>query len=122
VVVEYSGDGAILLDGERMRHAFVHLLEQALRHSPPYSTVQVRTERQNGSVIVRISDQGPGLTPQQCETIFEQRAATEGRNAPALGLAFSKLVIEKHGGRVWVESNGSRGSTYVFALPVEKPA
>jgi signal transduction histidine kinase len=120
VVVEYSGDGIIMVDGERMRRAFVNLLEHALRHSPPYSTVQVRTENQGGAIVVRISDQGPGLTPQQRETLFEQRVTADDRNAPALGLAFSKLVIETHGGRVMVESSGSQGSTYSFTLPVEK--
>jgi signal transduction histidine kinase len=122
VVVEYSGDGTVMLDGERMRRAFVHLLEHALRHSPPYSTVQVRTECQSDSVVVRISDQGPGLTPQQRETLFEQRGATDERKAPGLGLAYSKLVIETHGGRVMVEGSGSQGSTYVFTLPIEKRA
>ena len=63
VVVEYSGDGTVMVDSERMRRAFVHLLEHALRYSPPYSTVQVRTECQSETLIVRISDQGPGLTP-----------------------------------------------------------
>ena len=44
----------------------------------------------------------------------------DGRNTPPLGLAFSKLVIETHGGRVWVESNESQGTTYAFTLLVEK--
>jgi len=120
MVVEYSGDGVVLMDTERMRRAFVYLLENALRHSPPYSTVQVRIERQNGSLVVRISDQGAGLTAPQRETLFDQRAMPDGRNTPPLGLAFSKLVIETHGGRVWVESNESQGTTYAFTLPVEK--
>jgi signal transduction histidine kinase len=109
-----------MIDSERMRRAFVHLLEHALRQSPPYSTVQVRTEAQNDSMVVRISDQGPGLTPQQRESLFGQRASSDGRNGPALGLAFSKLLIETHGGRLWVESAESQGTTYAFALPVEK--
>src|SRR5207253_1352149 len=119
VVVEYSGDGPILLDSDRIRRAFVYLLENALRESPPYSTIQVRIERQTDLVLVRISDQGPGLTAQQRELLFDQRATPLDHSAPALGLAFSKLVIETHGGRVWVESTGSQGSTYTFSLPVE---
>jgi signal transduction histidine kinase len=118
VVVEYRGDGVIQLDTERMQRAVVYLLESALRHSPPYSTVQVRTERQNGSLVVRISDQGPGLTTQQREGLLGQHPTTDERSAPALGLAFSKLVIEAHGGKVWIESTGSQGSTYAFSLPV----
>jgi signal transduction histidine kinase len=122
VVVEYSGDATVMVDSERMRRAFVHLLEHALRYSPPYSTVQVRTECQSETLIVRISDQGPGLTPQQRDTLFDQRATPDERNAPALGLAFSKLVIETHGGRLLVESSGSQGSTYAFTLPIERRA
>jgi signal transduction histidine kinase len=120
VVAEYSGDGPVLMDAERMRRAFVFLLENALRHSPPYSTVQVRIERQNGSLVVRISDQGAGLTAEQRESLFDQRASADGRHTPALGLAFSKLVIETHGGRLWVESAESQGTTYAFTLSVEK--
>jgi signal transduction histidine kinase len=120
VVVEYSGDGTVMLDSDRMRRAFVHLLEHAIRQSPPYSTVQVRTESHHDTVIVRISDQGPGLTPQQRELLFDQRVTSDERRAPSLGLAYSKLVIETHGGRVVVESSGSQGSTYVFTLPSEK--
>lgn len=122
VVVEYSGDSVVLADGERVRRAFVHLLEHALRQSPPYSTVQVRTECQHEAVIVRISDQGPGLTPQQRDLLFDQRVAPGERKAPALGLAFSKLVIEAHGGQVIVESSGGQGSTYGFSLPIERRA
>jgi signal transduction histidine kinase len=120
VVVEYSGDGQVLLDTERLRRAFVYLLETALRHSPPYSTVQVRIERQNGSLVVRISDQGAGLTTEQREGFFDQHAVPDSRSSSPLGLAFSKLVIETHGGRVWVESAESQGTTYAFTLPVAK--
>jgi signal transduction histidine kinase len=122
VVVEYSGDGIVMIDGDRVRRAFVHLLEHAIRQSPPYSTVTVRTEAHGEAIAVRISDQGPGLTPQQRESLFDQRVTPDERKAPALGLAFSKLVIETHGGRVVVESSGSQGSTYVFTLPLEKRA
>jgi len=122
VVVEYSGDGLVMIDSDRMRRAFVHLLEHALRQSPPYSTVQVRTEAQTDSIVVRISDQGPGLTPQQREVLFDQRATPDERRTPALGLAFSKLVIETHGGRILVESSGSHGTTYAFTLPVDRRA
>lgn len=122
VVVEYNGDGVVLADSERVRRAFVHLLEHALRQSPPYSTVQVRTEYQSDVAVVRISDQGPGLTLQQRELLFEQRVSPDERKAPALGLAFSKLVFETHGGHVLVESNGSNGSTYAFTLPIDRHA
>ncbi len=122
VVVEYSGDSVVNVDSERVRRAFVHLLEHALRQSPPYSTVQVHLDCQPDTALVRVSDQGPGLTPQQRELLFEQRVTPDERKAPALGLAFCKLVVETHGGRVMVESNGSNGSTYIVTLPIERRA
>jgi signal transduction histidine kinase len=120
MVVEYSGDGLVLMDSERLRRAFAYLLENALRHSPPYSTVQVRIEQHNGSLVVRISDQGAGLLSDQRDALFEQHGGADGRNSPPLGLVFSKLLIERHGGRIWVESAESQGTTYAFTLPVEK--
>lgn len=117
VAVEYGGEGQIVVDSERTQRAFVFLLEHALRHSPPYSTVQVRTERQNGSVVVRITDQGPSLTSAERESLFDRSGVAGVRGAPALGLAFSKLVIESHGGRIWPESGAGQGSTCAFSLP-----
>lgn len=120
VAVEHAGDSVVSMDADRVQRAFIYLLEHALRQSPRYSTVQVRTERQEGSVIIRIADQGAGLSSQQSESIFLQRAGGDDRGMPALGLTFSKLVIEAHGGRVWADSNGSQGSTYGFSLPAER--
>ncbi len=117
VAVEYGSDGQVEVDSERTQRAFTFLLEHALRHSPPYSTVQVRTERQNGSVIVRISDQGPGMSSAEREALFDRRPGAPERPGPALGLAFSRLVIERQGGRIWPESGSGQGSTVAFSLP-----
>ncbi len=121
VTIEHAGDSTVSIDSDRIQRAFTYILEQAIRRSPPYSTVQVRTERQEGQVIVLVADQGPGLSAQQRDMMFRQRVLADERGAPALGLNLSKLVIEAHDGRVWVESNGSQGNTYGFALPAELP-
>ena len=118
VSVEHAGDSAIDVDAERVQRAFCYLLEQALRNSPPYSIVQVRTRRVEGQLVVQISDQGPGRTSQQSEQILRQ--GQDERGGSSLGLIYSKLVIEVHGGRVWAESNGGQGSTYSFSLPTER--
>ena len=122
MVVEYSGDGVVLMDTERIRRAFIYLLENALRHSPPYSTVQVRIERQNGSLVVRISDQGAGLTAAARDALRSAWASRMAAIRRRWALAFSKLVIETHGGRVWVESNESQGTTYAFTCPSKSKA
>ncbi|GAB4208029.1 MAG: hypothetical protein OHK0022_37010 [Roseiflexaceae bacterium] len=120
VAVEFGGDSTLSLDSERMQRAFVYLLEYALRRSPPYSSVYVRTTRRNSAVEVRVIDQGPGLAPEQRAALFDHRAATANHGAPALGLAFCRLVIETHGGRVWSEAAEGQGNSAAFALPLPK--
>lgn len=120
VVAEYSTDAVLLLDKERLLRAFVNLLYNALRQSPPYSTVHVQTQRSGGSIVVRITDQGPGLPTEVQNTIFSRLSSLpDERAGSALGLTFSRLVLEAHGGRIWVESNGGQGSTFAFSLPLE---
>ncbi|MBC8078680.1 MAG: PAS domain-containing sensor histidine kinase [Chloroflexales bacterium] len=107
VVVEYGGDALLPLDKDRLRRAFVNLLDIALRRSPPYSTVQVQTQRQGSALVVRVCDQGAGLPVE--------------KGVPTLGFTFSRLVIEAHGGKLWQEENrNSQGSAFAFSLPLEK--
>jgi signal transduction histidine kinase len=107
VVVEYGGDALLPLDKDRLRRAFVNLLDIALRRSPPYSTIQVQTQRQGDSLIVRVGDQGAGLPVE--------------KGVPTLGLTFSRLVIEAHGGKLWQEDNrNSQGNVFAFSLPLEE--
>ena len=80
--------------------------------------VQVRTRRAEAELIVQISDQGPGRSAQLNEHILRQGG--DERNASSLGLIYSKLVIEAHGGRIWAENNGTQGSSYSFALPLDQ--
>jgi signal transduction histidine kinase len=107
VVVEYGGDALLALDKDRLRRAFVNLLDIALRRSPPYSTVQVQTQRQAGTIVVRVSDQGAGLPVE--------------KGVPTLGFTFSRLVVEAHGGKLWQEDgHNNQGSVFAFSLPLEK--
>jgi signal transduction histidine kinase len=119
ISVEYGGESTVMIDAERTQVAVIHLLEYALRRSPPYSTVQVRTEQQMRMAVVRISDQSPTLAASEREALFDARSISGERGASALGLAFSKLVIELHGGRLWSEGSGSQGNTYAFSLPID---
>jgi signal transduction histidine kinase len=68
-----------------------------------------------------VSDTGPGIAPVDHERLFDEFQQTEAgiaqREGTGLGLALSKRFVELHGGRIWVESELGRGSTFVFALP-----
>ncbi|HEY1016957.1 MAG TPA: ATP-binding protein, partial [Herpetosiphonaceae bacterium] len=119
LVMEYGADGGpVWFDAEKMRRVMLSLLDNALKHSPAYSTIRVQASQSNGVAQVRITDQGPGIAPEQAERIFERFSpASNDRRSTGLGLAFCKLGIEAHGGRIWVESAPGKGSTFAWSLP-----
>jgi signal transduction histidine kinase len=77
----------------------------------------------NGSFHVSVRDTGPGISSTDQARLFQEfqqadNAITKKKGGTGLGLAISKRIIEMHGGRIWVESQPGRGSTFAFTLPV----
>jgi signal transduction histidine kinase len=75
-------------------------------------------------VEISVSDTGVGIAQEDLETIFEEfrqvgRDETRKQEGTGLGLTLSKKFVELHGGRIWVESEVGRGSTFTFTLPIE---
>jgi signal transduction histidine kinase len=99
----------------------VNLLDNAIRHSPNEQSVEVDLSRDASGFLVKIRNQGPALLPEDVERIFEPliQAANNPhrRHHFGLGLAFCKLAMEAHGGRIWAESSLEAGNTFTFTLP-----
>ncbi len=110
-------------DERRIRQVIVNLLSNAVKFTPEGGEVDVRATQENGEVRVLVTDTGPGIAAEDRERIFEEFQQTEAglaqREGTGLGLALSKRLIELHGGRIWVDSEVGKGSTFVFTLPVE---
>jgi signal transduction histidine kinase len=108
-------------DERRIRQVIFNLLSNAVKFTPAGGTVDVRAARIDGEVRVSVADTGPGLAAEDHERIFEEFQQTETgaeqREGTGLGLALSKRLVELHGGRIWVDSDLGRGSTFVFTLP-----
>jgi len=108
-------------DARRIRQVIFNLLSNAVKFTPPGGTVDVRATRANGEVSVSVADTGPGIAAQDLRTVFEEfrqtEAGIEQGEGTGLGLALSKRLVELHGGRIWVDSEPGRGSTFVFTLP-----
>jgi signal transduction histidine kinase len=108
-------------DERRIKQVIFNLLSNAVKFTPAGGTVDVSAARVDGVVRVSVVDTGPGLAPQDHERIFEEfqqaEAGVDLREGTGLGLALSKRLVELHGGRIWVDSELGKGSTFVFTLP-----
>ncbi len=109
-------------DERRIRQVIFNLLSNAVKFTSAGGSVDVRAAQVNGEVRVSVADTGPGIAPRDQERIFEEFQQTEvgveQRDGTGLGLALSKRFVELHGGRIWVDSELGKGSTFVFTLPV----
>ncbi|MBN1890092.1 MAG: cyclic nucleotide-binding domain-containing protein [Thermoflexales bacterium] len=110
-------------DRDRLDRVLSNLLDNAVKHTPKGGKVVVAAEPGKGEVLVSVIDSGPGIPEAERERIFERFAQVAGdkqaRRGFGLGLAFCRLAVEAHGGRIWVEpGEGGVGSRFVFSLPL----
>jgi signal transduction histidine kinase len=114
-------------DRDKINQVLMNLIGNAIKFTPAHGTVTVSASR-NGDerVQVSVSDTGPGVPPEEKEKIFDkfyQVGEVDGvkPKGTGLGLAICKALVELHGGRIWVESEMNRGSTFYFTLPASGP-
>ena len=110
-------------DPRLLRRVLQNLLDNALRFTPPQGRVRLRA-RADGPAAVRVevSDTGPGVAPDVRERLFQKFARGDhGRRGFGLGLAFCRLAVEAHGGRIGAESVPDQGATFWFTLPTAPP-
>ena len=110
------------IDQDRMTQVIDNILNNAVKYSPDGGTITVKIEDNHRSVIVRITDEGLGISKQDAEKLFDRfyrvdKARSREQGGSGLGLAISKEVIELHGGSIWVDSVEGEGSTFNFELP-----
>ena len=108
------------MDSEMIRRVLINMLENAIKYSRSEGNIAVALDRSENSLRVGVSDNGPGIPKDDQKRIFEKFARVQSKGRPkglGLGLAFCRLAIEAHGGRIWVESEPSHGSTFYFTLP-----
>lgn len=107
-------------DPEALRHIFINLVENAVKYSPPGTPLEVALEDTDGEVVVRVTDHGPGIPPEELDGIFERfrRSGRSQGGGVGLGLYIVRTLVKAHGGRVWVDSEVGMGSAFHVALPV----
>jgi signal transduction histidine kinase len=108
-------------DERRLAQVLLNLVGNAIKFTDQ-GGVAIKASVTNGSFMVTVSDTGPGITPSDQRKIFEEfqqadNSATKRKGGTGLGLSIAKRIIEMHGGRLWVESDVGKGSTFLFTIP-----
>jgi GAF domain-containing protein len=109
-------------DGRRLTQVLINLVGNAIKFTDT-GEVAIKAEANNDSFHVSVRDTGPGISAADQAKLFQEfqqadNAITRKKGGTGLGLAISKRIIEMHGGKIWVESQPSQGSTFAFTLPV----
>jgi signal transduction histidine kinase len=128
VALEVAADAPVIdADQALVKRVLGNLLQNALMHSGRAVAVRLGARRENDGTLFTVADNGVGIPPEYHEIIFRKFEQVKTLNIPrvrssGLGLAFCKLVVDAHGGRIWVKSGGDVvGSEFHFWLPVHPP-
>ncbi|KKN12085.1 hypothetical protein LCGC14_1020080 [marine sediment metagenome] len=117
------------IEKEEIHDVISNLLTNAIKYTPPNGKIEIKTELKDESMVISVKDNGIGFTEEQKTKIFQQFGKIErygqgldlGIDGTGLGLYISKRIVESHGGKIWMESEGkNKGSTFYFALPTAK--
>jgi signal transduction histidine kinase len=120
-----AGFPRIVADPDRLRQVLNNLTSNAVKYSPSGGSIIVRCrERGSQHVVIEVIDHGIGIPPDQVDRLFQkfQRVRSEEHNrisGTGLGLYICRLIVEGHGGQIWVESELGKGSTFGLVLPLD---
>jgi signal transduction histidine kinase len=116
-------------DGQRLEQVLLNLLNNAAKFTPEGGHILVRARKNDADLVIDVRDDGIGIAREEQPRLFKpySRLSSDRQRHPGLGLglALAKQVVELHGGKIWVESEPGKGSTFSFSLPrhpVKRPA
>ena len=111
----------IQADETRLRQVMHNLINKALKLTPEGGTVSVKAKEGDATLIVEVKNTGRGIAKEEQQRLFEPYRCLEnaGERFSGLELALSKMLVELHGGQIWVKSHVGKGSTFFFSLPLE---
>ena len=115
--------GEVVGDERKVKQVLLNLLSNAVKFTPEGGRISLKASRTDGAVEIAVTDTGVGIAPEDQAAIFEEfrqvgSDETRKQEGTGLGLTLAKKFVELHGGRIWVESELGRCSTFTFTLPV----
>ncbi|NWF65293.1 MAG: HAMP domain-containing histidine kinase [Chloroflexi bacterium] len=113
----------IWVDVDMIYRVLVNLLENAIKFTPVNGRIDIGAQTSEDGMFVKfwVRDNGPGIPPSESERIFEKFTRLRGKSKTSglgVGLAFCKLAVNAHGGKIWLESELGKGTTFWLTLPV----
>jgi len=125
LTVEIEEALTVEADRATVRQALINLLDNAIKYTPVRGQIRVRVRRRDGEAVVEFTDTGPGIAPEHREKVFErfyriEDARSRETGGAGLGLAIARWAVEINGGRIELESEEGRGSTFRIAFPEHK--
>lgn len=125
ILVKNNADREIVADRNRLVQVIVNLLSNAMKFSPQDGVVTLEAKESDGYIECRVTDQGRGIPEQFRKQIFEPFKQVSVKDATTkkgtgLGLTISKSIVEQHGGKIGVDSEEGKGSTFWFKIPLDE--
>lgn len=124
IIMTKSEEITVIADRFRIQQVLINLITNAIKYSPENSNISLQIKKKGDMALVSVKDKGIGVAKDQKKKIFErlyQAATTDDKKFPGLGMGLyiSKQIIKRHRGKIWVESQEQKGSTFYFTLPIK---
>ena len=111
---------AIWVDGDMARRVLINLMENSSKFTPTEGKLEVGARADGAWLNIWVKDNGPGIPPSDQERIFDKFTRLRGKGTTGglgIGLAFCRLAVQGHGGKIWVESDAGQGAIFHFTFP-----
>jgi len=122
IKIKIPRDLHVRADRNRLHDIYINLLSNAFKFTPPGGEVRVGARRETDVVLAEVSDTGVGIPRDQCDKVFDEFYQVDRRRygGTGLGLTIVKGIVEEHGGRIWVNSEVGKGSSFYFTVPLAR--
>ncbi len=108
------------VDSVLMEQVLINLLENAARHTPEGTPIEVRAAAFKDHLAIEVADHGSGIPQDELERVFEKFYHSKSSKGAGLGLAICRAIVSVHGGRIWVENRKDGGASFHLTLPIEE--
>jgi signal transduction histidine kinase len=118
------GDLQLRVDRDKIKQVLLNLISNSAKFAPEGTPITVRLLPEEMTVVIEVEDRGPGIPPEKMEQLFQRFSRLEGtkqKPGSGLGLYLSRLIVERHGGVIWADSEPGSGATFALRLPREAP-